>query len=60
MTKIRDLKVGQKFAIVDVGIVEVASNHIHHGFGTVKLSYKRDDGVVISMTLDENLQIKVL
>jgi hypothetical protein len=60
MTKARDLKVGQKFAIRDVGTVEVSSVHLHHGFGTVKLHYKRDDGVVMSMTIDENIKIQVL
>ena len=60
MTQVRDLKAGQKFGIRDVGIVEVVSVHMHHGFGTVKLQYRRDDGAVFSMTVDAGTQLKVL
>lgn len=60
MIKVRELKAGNRFGIRDVGVVEVVTNHIHHGFGTVKLSYKRDDGNVFSMTLDENIKVQLL
>ena len=60
MTTLENLKVGQKFAIRGVGTVEIVSKQIHHGFGTVKLHYKRDDGVVFSATLDAQMQVQVL
>jgi hypothetical protein len=60
MIKAKELKAGNKFAIRDVGTVEVQSVHRHFGFELVKIFYKRDDGLVFSTSINEHTELKLL